>query len=69
MADEKSKTLRITGTVAAGVTLAPVVVWAWNGFIPEGWPEMTATVAAPLGYALGELVRYVVSWFPSPHRE
>ena len=50
---------RVTGNLAAAASLGVIVVWAWNGLVPEY--QMTAEVGVSVGAVLGVVVAYGVS--------
>ena len=55
---------RVTGQVASAASVASVIAWTWNTFLPEH--AMPAEVAGAMGGLVGPLVAWLVSWLPKP---
>lgn len=61
---EKRPYRKVTGNAVAGGSMAAVLVFIWDIFVPNH--PMPAEVAAAGAPALGAIIAWAVSWAPKP---
>lgn len=62
--EKKPPMNKMVVTTASGAGLGPIVVWAWNGLVPDY--QMEGEMVAAVGPVVGAIVAYLICWLPKP---